>query len=81
MLRREAARTGKRGHAGKAGAAGFSREDLEEALIAISSMIHKIRKAKAHLARGKSQWTLARNRLRALRTASALIKNALGGAR
>lgn len=50
-----------------------SSEDLEGALKAISSMIHKIEKAQGHFAPGTSQHALAENRLKALRIASALI--------
>jgi hypothetical protein len=55
----------------------FPKEDLEDAFEAISSMIHKIRKAQEHFARGTSQHTLSKNRLKALRIASALIKQSL----
>jgi hypothetical protein len=55
----------------------FAEEDLKEALIAISSMIHKIRKAQEHFAKGTSQHTLAKNRLKALRIASTLITKSL----
>jgi hypothetical protein len=36
-------------------------------------MIQKIRKAQGHFAKGTSQHTLAKNRLKALRIASALM--------
>jgi hypothetical protein len=55
-------------------AADFSQEDLEEALRAISSMISKIGKAQRHLDQRTSQYTLAKNRLKALRVASTLIR-------
>lgn len=55
----------------------FPKEDLKDALAAILSMIHKIKKAQEHFARGTSQHTLAKNRLKALRIASALIKQSL----
>ncbi len=52
----------------------FTKEDLGEGLRAISSMIEKISKAQGHFAKGTSQHTLAKNRLKALRIASALMK-------
>ncbi len=55
----------------------FSKEDLDDALRVISSMTHKIKKAQEHFARGTSQHTLAKNRLKALRIASALITQSL----
>lgn len=54
-----------------------TKEDLEEALRTISSLVHKIEKAKEHLAQGTSQWTLAKNRLKALRIASSLVTKSL----
>jgi hypothetical protein len=56
----------------------FIKEDLEEALRTISSIIHKIEKAKEHFTQGTSQWTLAKNRLKALKIASVLITKSLG---
>jgi hypothetical protein len=53
-----------------------SKEDFREALKAISSMIHKIAKAQEHFAKGTPQHTLAKNRLKALRIASSLIRKA-----
>jgi hypothetical protein len=55
----------------------FTKENLKEALRAISSMAHKIKKAQEHFSKGTSQHTLAKNRLKALRIASALIKDSL----
>jgi hypothetical protein len=52
----------------------FPRDDLQEALSAFASMISKTEKAQAKFAPGTSQQTLQRNRLKALRTAEALIK-------
>ena len=52
----------------------FTRDDLQEALGAFASMISKTDKAQAKFAPGTSQHTLLRNRLKALRTAEALIK-------
>lgn len=53
----------------------FKPEDLTDALRTIASMIHKIKKAQGHFAKGTSHHTLAKNRLKALRIATTLIKN------
>ena len=50
------------------------RDDLQEALRAFASMISKTEKAQAKFSPGTSQHTLQRNRLKALRSAEALIK-------
>lgn len=52
----------------------FTRDDLQEALRAVASMISKTEKAQAKFSLGTSQHTLQRNRLKALRIAEALIK-------
>ncbi len=52
----------------------FTRDDLQEALRALASMISKTDKAQAKFTPGTSQHTLQRNRLKALRIAEALIK-------
>jgi hypothetical protein len=52
-------------------------EELAAARRTIRSMIDKIAKAQEHFARGTPQHTLARNRLKALRIASALITKSL----
>jgi hypothetical protein len=52
----------------------FTRDDLQEALRAFASMISKVERAQARFLPGTSQHTLQRNRLKALRTAEALIK-------
>lgn len=52
----------------------FTRDDLQEALRAIASMISKAEKSQAQFSPGTSQHTLQRNRLKALRMAEALIK-------
>jgi hypothetical protein len=52
----------------------FTRDDLQEALGALASMISKTDKAQAKFTLGTSQHTLQRNRLKALRVAEALIK-------
>ena len=55
----------------------FAKEDLEGAFIAISSMISKIEKVQTHFNQGTSQYTLARNRLKALHIASVFITKSL----
>ncbi len=55
----------------------FTKEDLEEALRAISSMISKTEKAKEKFAQNTSQHTLQKNRLNALNIASSLISKEL----
>jgi hypothetical protein len=52
----------------------FTRDDLQEALRAFTSMISKSEKAQANFTPGTSQHTLQRNRLQALNLAEALIK-------
>lgn len=56
----------------------YTKEELGEALRAITSMISKSEKAQEKLVLHKSQWTLLRNRIKALRIASSLITRALG---
>jgi hypothetical protein len=51
-----------------------TRDDLQEALRAVASMISRTEKSQATFAPGMSQHTLQRNRLKALRIAEALIK-------
>ena len=58
--------------------ASFTRDDLQEALRAFASMISKTEKAQAKFMPGTSQHTLLANRLKALRTAEALIKAEFG---
>jgi hypothetical protein len=55
----------------------FTRDDLQEALSALDSMIGKTEKAQAKFSPGTSQHTLSRNRLKALRIASAFISRSL----
>ena len=55
----------------------FTREDMEEALLAIASMIDKTEKAKEKFARGTSHRTLQETRLKALNIASSLISREL----
>lgn len=54
-----------------------TKEDLNEALRAINSLISKCEKAQVKLSQGTSQWTLLRNRIKALRISSSLITKAL----
>ena len=64
-----------RNHHGPRGpAADFAEGDLEQALRTLSSMIGKIGKAQAHFGQRTPQYTLAKNRLKALRMASTLIR-------
>lgn len=53
-----------------------SREDLEEALRALASMIERVEGTKATFEPGSSQHSLQRNRLQALRIASAAVESA-----
>jgi len=55
----------------------YTKEELEEALRAISSLISKCEKAQEKLTQGTSQWALLKNRIKALRLASTLITKAL----
>jgi hypothetical protein len=55
----------------------FAREDLQEALQALASMMVRSEKAQAGFLPGTSQHTLQKNRLKALRMASACISDAL----
>jgi hypothetical protein len=52
----------------------FTRDDLQEALRVLSSMISKTDKTKAKFTAGTSQHTLQRNRLKALQMAEVRIK-------
>jgi hypothetical protein len=56
----------------------YTREELEEALKAISSTIAKIEKVRIKDSLGPSQKTLITRRLKALRIASDLIRTKLG---
>ncbi|MDD2190600.1 MAG: hypothetical protein PHV71_04150 [Eubacteriales bacterium] len=55
----------------------FEKKDMEEALQAISSMISRTEKAKEKFAQGTSQYTLQKNRLKALNIASPLLTKVL----
>ena len=52
----------------------YSKEELTEALRAVTSLIGKLEKAEKKLRKGSAQATLARNRLKALRIAASLLK-------
>jgi hypothetical protein len=54
-------------------------DDLKEALRAFESMINRTENAKMKFKEGTSQYSLQRNRLRALRIAEALITKELEG--
>lgn len=56
----------------------FTKEELEEALRAITSTISKCEKAQPKLKPGTPQQTLLERRIKALQIASALIKRELG---
>jgi hypothetical protein len=56
----------------------FTKEELEEALRAITSTISKCEKVQPKLKQGTSQHTLLIRRIKALNIASALIKRELG---
>ena len=51
--------------------------EMEEALRAIASMIERSEKAQEKFAQGTSQYTLQKNRIKALYVASSLITNEL----
>jgi hypothetical protein len=51
---------------------------LKEALRAIESLLGKCIKAQEKLARGTSQWTLLKNRIRALEVSAELIRREIG---
>lgn len=55
----------------------FTRDELQEALHTLASMIRKAETVQMKFSPGSSQHTLQRNRLRALRTAEALMKTEL----
>jgi len=54
-----------------------TKQNLEEALRVITSMIHRSQKAQEKFSQATPQYTLQKNRIRALDTASALIKKEL----
>ena len=55
----------------------FSKEELEEALLAIASTISKCEKVQPKLKQGTSQHTLLVRRIKALSIASVLIEREL----
>jgi hypothetical protein len=55
----------------------FTKEELEEALRAISSTVSKCEKVQPKLKQGTSQHTLLIRRIKALNIASALIRREL----
>ncbi|MDD2822561.1 MAG: hypothetical protein PHQ59_00605 [Candidatus Daviesbacteria bacterium] len=55
----------------------FTKEELEEALRAINSMISKCEKVQPKLKQGASQDTLLIRRIKALQIASSLIKQSM----
>lgn len=55
----------------------FTKEELNEALRAVTSLISKCQKAQEKLPEGTSQQTLLKNRIKALKISSALITKAL----
>lgn len=55
----------------------FTEKDMEEALRAIDSMIDRSEKAQGKFAQGTSQYTLQKNRIKALNIASLLIRKEL----
>lgn len=61
------------------GARHLTPDDLQEALGALASMIVRTEKAQATFSPGTSQYSLSRNRLKALRLAEALVKAELDG--
>ena len=56
----------------------YNQEELKEALRAIESMLGKCEKAQEKLAQGTSQWTLLKNRIRALEVSAELIRREIG---
>lgn len=55
----------------------FTNEELAEALRAITSLLNKCEKAQEKLVQGTAQWTLLKNRIKALKISASLIKQAL----
>jgi hypothetical protein len=58
----------------------YTKEELTEALRAVTSIIHKCEKAQEKFPEGNSHHTLLRNRLKAMVISKALIEEALGNA-
>jgi hypothetical protein len=57
----------------------YTKEELTEALRAITSVIHKCEKAQEKFPGGNAHHTLLKNRLKAMYISKALIEEALGG--
>jgi len=55
----------------------YTKEELNEALRAVSSIIHKCEKAQEKFPNGTSHHTLLHNRLRAMYISKSLIEQAL----
>jgi hypothetical protein len=55
----------------------YTREELTEALRAVSSVIHKCEKAQEKFPEGNAHHTLLKNRLKAMYISKALIEKAL----
>lgn len=55
----------------------YTKEELTEALRAVSSVIHKCEKAQEKFPEGNTHHTLLRNRLKAMYISKALIEEAL----
>jgi hypothetical protein len=58
----------------------YTREELMEALRAVSSVIHKCEKAQEKFPEGNAHHTLLKNRLKAMYISKALIEKALESA-
>ena len=58
----------------------YTKEELTEALRAVSSVIHKCEKAQEKFPGGTSHHTLLRNRLKAMYISKALIEQAINSA-
>ena len=56
----------------------YTKEELIEALRAVSSVIHKCEKAQEKFPGGTSHHTLLKNRLKAMYISKALIEEAIG---
>ena len=56
----------------------YTREELEDALQKVSSIISKCEKAQLKFAEGTSQHTLLKNRIKAMQISKALIMRELG---
>lgn len=56
----------------------YAREELEDALQKVSSIISKCEKSQLKFAEGTSQHTLLKNRIKAMQISKALIMRELG---